>query len=113
MTTCSARWTNPLDVQNLIDGHGNPTGGSITGLGLGISWQDGPLGRGAEQRAPTGAFLEDVILAAIVRLRFFQASKFACRENAIALTKLEEALHWLQARHDDREARGVQGLHEP
>ena len=32
--------------------------------------------------------------AAIDRLEYYQASKFKCRENALAITKLEEALHW-------------------
>lgn len=35
--------------------------------------------------------------------------QFQCRENAIALTHLEEALHWLQHRSRDRERRGVDG----
>lgn len=34
---------------------------------------------------------------------------FACRENALALTHLEEALMWLQKRTRDRVARGVEG----
>lgn len=38
--------------------------------------------------------------------------KFACRENAIALTKMEEALLWLQKRTRDRLNRGVEGTHE-
>lgn len=112
MSTISGRWTNPLVIDNVTDSKGNPTGGSVRGTGLSIDWQNGPLGRGADKISPTGAFIEDVILTVIERLRFFQASKFSCRENAIALTKLEEALHWLQARHDEREAREVQGLHK-
>ena len=32
-----------------------------------------------------------------------------CRETSIAITKLEEALMWLQSRTRDREARGVEG----
>lgn len=35
--------------------------------------------------------------------------KFPCRENSLALTKLDESLHWLEARTKDREARGVEG----
>ena len=34
---------------------------------------------------------------------------FACRENAMALTHLEEALMWLQKRTLDRVKRGVEG----
>ena len=34
---------------------------------------------------------------------------FPCRENSCAITKLDEALHWLKARTADREKRGVEG----
>lgn len=46
------------------------------------------------------------------RLRCFQEGKFACRENALALTKIEEALHWLMHRTLERQSRGVEGTHE-
>lgn len=53
-------------------------------------------------------------LLAIVedRLLGFQAGDFACRENAVALTKLQESMMWLQKRTQDREARGVEGTSE-
>jgi len=96
-----------------LDQNGNPTGGTSAGTGIEIVWQNGPLGRGADRREPNGAFVEGVVQAAIGRLKFYQASKFACRENAIALTHLETALLWLQARTADREARDVEGTHTP
>ena len=34
---------------------------------------------------------------------------FPCRENSIAITKLDEALLWLKKRKADREKRGVEG----
>lgn len=43
---------------------------------------------------------------------FNSRGKFACRENACALTHLEEALMWLQKRTRDRMARGVEGENE-
>ena len=110
MDEVKARWSNRIGVTN-VTMDGNPTGGKVVGKGLDIHWQDGPLGRGDDRQDPNGAFVEDVVLAAIQRLQFFQKSKFSCRENAIALTHLEEALLWLEKRHDEREARGVQGLH--
>lgn len=104
---------NELQVSNNVDEQGNPTGGQVLGTGLRIVWQDGPLGRPPVE--PNGAFVDDVIEAARQRLEFYQkatSGKFACRENAIAITKLEEALHWLYARRQERDKRGVQGLHE-
>lgn len=35
--------------------------------------------------------------------------KFPCRENALVITKLEEAMHWLAARKSDRVKRDVEG----
>lgn len=50
-------------------------------------------------------------LLAIVedRLLGFQSGQFACRENAVALTKLQECMMWLQKRTRERVARGVEG----
>jgi hypothetical protein len=94
------------------DADGNPAGGKTTGKGIEIHWQNGPLGRGEDRQEPNGAFVEGVIEAAIGRLKYYQASKFNCRENAIALTHLETAQLWLQKRTEDREAREVEGTHE-
>lgn len=116
-----------INERHEIDEVGNPSGGETYATGLAIKWQNGPLGRGADRKDPNGAFVEGVIQAAIGRLRFYQtagvasdkrglpgaAGKFACRENAIALTKLEEALMWLEKRTADREAREIEGTHAP
>jgi hypothetical protein len=99
------------DAENGIQ-DGNPTGGTVRGVGLSIDWQDGPLGRGAERKEPNGAFVETVIDAARQRIEFYQQGKFKCRENALAITKLEEALHWLHARTEKREVAGVEGTHK-
>jgi hypothetical protein len=93
------------------DANGNPAGGTTKGIGIDITWQNGPLGRGADRTEPNGAFVEGVIQAAIGRIQYYQASKFAGRENAIALTHLETALLWLGKRTADREAREVEGTH--
>jgi hypothetical protein len=54
---------------------------------------------------------EALLAIQIDRLRSFQSGKFACRENAIALTHLEEAMMWLNKRTENRLARGVEGTH--
>lgn len=94
------------------DSNGNPTGGSTTGLGINIDWQDGPLGLPDGRLAPNGAFVETVIQTAIDRIEFYNSSKFRCRENSLAATKLEEALHWLNARTARREKQGIEGTHQ-
>jgi hypothetical protein len=101
-----------FDAANHIDAEGNPAGGRVEGCGMVINWQDGPLGRGADRQEPNGAFVETVIAAAKQRIEFYQSGKFACRENALAITKLDEALHWLQHRTAERERRAVEGTHE-
>lgn len=97
--------------QNNINRAGHPAGGSVSGTGLSITWQDGPLGRGESRIPPNGAFVETVIAAAVQRLQFYNEGEFRCRENSCAITHLEEALHWLNARTADREARDVEGTH--
>src|SRR3990167_8832956 len=95
-----------------VDENGMPAGGRTTGTGIGIEWQNGPLGRGLNRKQPNGAFVEGVIAAAVDRLEWYQNSKFKCRENALAITKLQEALHWCQHRTADREVLSVEGTHE-
>lgn len=98
-------------ASNDNDVHGKPAGGTVMGIGMEIHWQNGPLGRDADRKKPNGAFVETVIAAVKQRIEYYQASGFACRENAIAITKLEEALMWLNKRTQDREARKVEGTH--
>jgi hypothetical protein len=73
-----------------------------------IRFQHGPIG----EVGVNGVTNEALLVIVIDRLRGFQSSKFACRENALALTKLEEAFHWLEARTRNREKRGVEGTHQ-
>ena len=100
-----------LEAHN-VDAEGRPAGGTTIGRGFKIDWQNGPLAVDGVRVEPNGAFVEDVIAAALGRIQHYQTSKFRCRENALAITKLEEALHWLDARTRDRERRGVEGTHE-
>lgn len=52
---------------------------------------------------------EALIAIVLDRLRAFQGGPYACRENALAITKLEEAQHWLHHRTLARMVRGVEG----
>ena len=38
--------------------------------------------------------------------------RFPCRENSLVITKLDEALHWLEHRTKNRTKRGVEGKDE-
>ena len=97
---------------NKSDENGRPAGGATHGRGFTIAWQDGPLGRDGDRIEPNGAFVADVITAAIGRVQFYQASEFASDYNARALGHLIEARAALRERTNDRERRGVEGTHE-
>lgn len=68
-------------------------------------FQNGPI----KEKGINGCSQEDLLLIVIDRLESFQSGDFACRENAIAKTKCEEALLWLNRRTDERIKRGVEG----
>lgn len=97
--------------EHFLDGFGRPEGGITCGRGFTISWQRGPLGRGADRKEPNGAFVEDVIQAVIGRIEHYQGTRFLCAENADALRHLRLALGRLQDRTREREARAVEGTH--
>ena len=101
-----------LIVQVLDEpGHGGANhqyliGGFPAGPTL-IQFQDGPIS--ADGNGVNGVTHEALLAIVADRLRSFQAGPFACRENALALTKIEEAQHWLQQRTLARMRRGVEG----
>jgi hypothetical protein len=70
-----------------------------------IYFQNGPIA----EVGVNGVTHEALLAIVIDRLRCFQKGPYACRENALALTKIEEALHWLHARTRARADRGVEG----
>jgi hypothetical protein len=73
-----------------------------------IRFQNGPI-----QEVGVNGISNEALLAIVEdRLFGFQSSQFACRENAIALTRIQEAMMWLQKRTRDRTARGVEGTNQ-
>lgn len=116
-------YNNPkMVVQNFMDDDENPTGGYVSLIvekngephnALTINWQDGPRGREDGTLAdPNGAFVEDVILAAIKRLEFFQGSKYESDYNAEAAGHLAQAIEALEKRSNERAQAGTLGKHE-
>lgn len=105
----------PFESDNYTE-NGVPAGGYASAIGMSITWQDGPLGApdDPDRLVPYGVFVETVIAAAKQRIEYYQTAsdgRFACRENAMAITKLDEALLWLDKRTRDRVARNVEGTH--
>jgi hypothetical protein len=72
-----------------------------------VDFQEGPI----KEVGVNGVMNEDLIAMVIARLEAFNNSDFRCRENSMAITKLEEALLWLRKRTMGREQRGVEGTH--
>lgn len=91
----------------------NPSALELSGIkgehdGFLLLFQNGPI---AEHGV--NGITQEVLLAIIIdRLQCFQKGPFACRENALALTKLEEAKHWLFSRTLERMQRGVEGTNK-
>jgi len=83
----------------------DPNTGSPVGEFGAVHFQNGPV----KEKGVNGCQNEDLLLIVVDRLQDFQKGKFACRENALALTKIQEALHWLEARTKERTERGVEG----
>jgi len=73
-----------------------------------LEFQRGPI----PQAGINGLSNEALIAVVIDRLQGFNKGPYACRENSLAITKLEEAMHWLHHRTLDRMARGVEGSYQ-
>lgn len=71
---------------------------------LSFTIQAGPV----KEAGVNGCQVDTVIETAKVILEGLN-KQFPCRENSLAVTKLDEALHWLAARKANREKRGVEG----
>lgn len=96
------------------DSNGNPAGGISKTNGTTVNWQNGPLGEGADRKEPNGAFVEDIIDIARDRIEYYQTEsngRFNCTENAMAITRLQEAVFWLNSRTQRRTEAGTEGTH--
>jgi hypothetical protein len=83
-----------------------PTTGNAKGIR--IEFQNGPI-----QEVGVNGISQEALLAIVEdRLLGFQSGDYACRENAIALGRVQEAMMWLHKRTRDRMVRGVEGTNE-
>ena len=74
-----------------------------------IAFQKGPR---KDHESVHGVLDTDLLEIVRDRLKCFQAGDFSCRENACALTHIEEALMWMNKRVEDRAERNVLGTNE-
>lgn len=81
-------------------------GSNTIGVVADIFLQCGPR---KEEGSQHGVIDSDLLEIVRDRLKSFQEGPFATRENACALTHIEEALMWLNRRVEDRIERNVLG----
>ena len=74
-----------------------------------ICFQKGPR---KDPQSRHGVLDEDLLEIVRDRLKCFQQGEFSTKENACALTHIEEALMWLNKRVEDRIERNVLGTYE-
>lgn len=89
-----------------------------------VDWQCGNNSKGVlediklqcgprkDEKSIHGVIDTDLLEIVRDRLKSFQAGPFASRENACALTHIEEALMWMNRRVEDRIERNVLGRNE-
>ena len=75
--------------------------------GISFKIQQGPI----KENGANGCQVDTLIEAAKLIIEGLN-KKFPCRENSLAITKLDEALLWLGKRTSDRKKRGVEGTSE-
>lgn len=71
---------------------------------LEIKFQTG----GTATKEKNGIFIEDLLIVAYAKLKEYN-DQIPCRENSIALAKIEESILWLTKRKLERKYRGVYG----
>ena len=74
---------------------------------ISFNLQNGPV----KEKGVNGCQVDTMIEAAKIIIEGLNKN-FPCRENAVAITKLDEALMWLDKRKKDREKRNVEGTNQ-
>ena len=79
-----------------------PDGSSVS-----VDFQSGPV-----KEAGVNGITSEALLAILIHRTNQLNARFRCRENSIAITKMEEALLWFDKRTADRQLRNVEGLNK-
>jgi len=72
-----------------------------------IDFQCGPI-----REVGVNGVQNEHLLAIMIHRTKILNERFPCRENALAITKMEEALMWFEKRTKDRQKRGVEGFNK-
>jgi len=79
----------------------------VNGNKITLTIQDGPI----KEVGVNGVQVTDM-LAYTNEIYKSLNDAFSCRENSLTIIKIEEALHWQEARTKDRERRNVEGFNK-
>ena len=78
-----------------------------------IGWDTGSVmvdfQMGAVKENGVNGVTSEALLSILIHRTQQLNKQFPCRENSIAITKMEEALMWFDKRTQDRQSRGVEG----
>ncbi len=97
-----------LDEFEVVDGKGiQPTGNTVHLVFVRGDKED----NGVKIPRVSGILHESLLTAMIEDLKY-KNGLVPSREGALALTKLQEALHWMEERQRDRAKRNVQGTYQ-
>lgn len=109
---------NPREIQTITEGatYRVPTyfvnnEGLQDGAGIDIVFCKGNKADETALRQE-GVFSETLIQAVKQYLETVNKGELATRETSMVITKLDEALMWLNKRAEDRKLRGVQGTYQ-
>lgn len=109
---------NPKEIKTIVEGatYEIPTfkvtnDGLEDGEGAIISFCKGDKSN-PETFRQEGFFTETLIQVAKQYLESVNKGEMATRETSMVITKLDEALMWIQKRADDRKLRNVQGTYQ-
>lgn len=64
---------------------------------------------GAVKENGVNGVTNEALLAILIHRTEVLNQRYPCRENSVAITKMQEALMWFDKRTSDRKARGVEG----
>lgn len=95
-------------ISTLADG--TPVAGHLYQVLMGPKSLTVEFQNGAVKEHGVNGLTNEALLAILIHRTQVLNERFPCRENSIAITKMQEALMWFDKRTADRKARGVEGL---
>lgn len=97
-----------LPIWTVVDGKGIE---EVSNIAQTIKFVRGSKLKGEDVEKVDG-ILHETLLSMMIEDLKFKNSLVPSRESATAITKLQEALHWMEERQRERESRSVVGTYQ-